>query len=89
MSLWATKPSPFVVLDEVDAALDDPNIDRFASLLRDLATTSQFILVTHHPRTIEMVDVLYGITMEEPGVSRLISVRLGQQMEQPATATTS
>jgi chromosome segregation protein len=89
MALWATKPSPFVVLDEVDAALDDPNIDRFASLLRDLATTSQFILVTHHPRTIEMVDLLYGVTMEEPGVSRLISVRLGQQMEQPATATAS
>lgn len=89
MALWATKPSPFVVLDEVDAALDDPNIDRFASLLRDLATSSQFILVTHHPRTIEMVDVLYGVTMEEPGVSRLISVRLDQQMEQPANATAS
>lgn len=89
MALWATRPSPFVVLDEVDAALDDLNVDRFASLLRELATTSQFVLVTHHPRTIEIADLLYGITMEEPGVSRLISVRLGKQTEQTATATAS
>ncbi|MFQ5945682.1 MAG: chromosome segregation protein SMC, partial [Anaerolineae bacterium] len=88
MALWATRPSPFVVLDEVDAALDDLNVDRFSSLLRELANTSQFILVTHHPRTIEMADLLYGVTMEEPGVSRLISVRLGQQVEQ-AVATTA
>ncbi len=89
MALWATRPSPFVVLDEVDAALDDINVDRFSSLLRELATTSQFILVTHHPRTIEMADLLYGVTMEEPGVSRMISVRFGQQVEQAATTTAS
>ncbi len=87
MALWATRPSPFVVLDEVDAALDDVNVDRFASLIRELSSTSQFILVTHHPRTIELADLLYGITMEEPGISKLISVRLGEQAEQPATAT--
>jgi chromosome segregation protein len=87
MALWATRPSPFVVLDEVDAALDDLNVDRFAHLLRELATTSQFILVTHHPHTIEIADLLYGITMEEPGISRLISVRLEQQVEQIAAAT--
>jgi chromosome segregation protein len=75
------------VLDEVDAALDDLNVDRFASLLRELAPTSQFVVVTHHPRTIEVADLLYGITMEEPVVSKLISVRLGQQAEQAATAT--
>jgi chromosome segregation protein len=86
MALWATNPSPFVVLDEVDAALDDLNVDRFASLIRELGSTSQFIIVTHHPRTIETADLLYGITMEEPGVSKLISVRLGERMDQAAAA---
>jgi chromosome segregation protein len=86
MALWATNPSPFVVLDEVDAALDDLNVDRFASLVRELGSASQFIIVTHHPRTIETADLLYGITMEEPGVSKLISVRLGERMEQAAAA---
>ncbi|MGH7430563.1 MAG: chromosome segregation protein SMC [Candidatus Methylomirabilales bacterium] len=86
MALWATNPSPFVVLDEVDAALDDLNVDRFASLIRELGSASQFVIVTHHPRTIETADLLYGITMEEPGVSKLISVRLGERMEQAAAA---
>ncbi|MFQ5533089.1 MAG: AAA family ATPase, partial [Candidatus Methylomirabilales bacterium] len=87
MALWAVRPSPFVVLDEVDAALDDPNIERFVSLLRELARTSQIILITHHPRTMEVADLLYGITMEERGISKLISVRLGQQAEQAAPAS--
>jgi chromosome segregation protein len=82
MALCAARPSPFVLLDEVDAALDDANVDRFVSLLRDLATTSQFIIITHHPRTMEIADALYGITMEEPGVSRLISVRLQGRIAQ-------
>jgi chromosome segregation protein len=86
MALWATNPSPFVVLDEVDAGLDDLNVDRFASLIREVGSTSQFIIVTHHPRTIETADLLYGITMEEPGVSKLISVRLGERVEQVAAA---
>ncbi len=89
MALWAVRPSPFVVLDEVDAALDDQNVDRFVSLLIELASMSQFILITHHPRTIEVADVLYGITMEEPGVSKLISVRLGQHAEQKTGASAS
>jgi len=89
MALWAVRPSPFVVLDEVDAALDDQNVDRFVSLLLDLASLSQFILITHHPRTIEVADLLYGITMEEPGVSKLISVRLGPHAEQKVSASTS
>lgn len=88
MALWTTRPSPFVVLDEVDAALDDVNVDRFASLIKELSPTSQFIFITHHPRTIEVADLLYGITMEEPGISRLISVRLGEQTELAATAAT-
>ncbi|MFQ5988343.1 MAG: chromosome segregation protein SMC [Candidatus Methylomirabilales bacterium] len=89
MALWAVRPSPFVVLDEVDAALDDQNVERFVSLLLELASMSQFILITHHPRTIEIADLLYGITMEEPGVSKLISVRLGQHGEQKISASTS
>jgi chromosome segregation protein len=89
MALWATNPSPFVVLDEVDAALDDLNVDRFSSLIREVGSTSQFIIITHHPRTIETADLLYGITMEEPGVSKLISVRLGERTEQAATAPVS
>jgi chromosome segregation protein len=76
MALCRARPSPFVLLDEVDAALDDANVDRFVSLLRDLATTSQFIIITHHPRTMEIADALYGITMGEPGISSLVSVRL-------------
>ena len=87
MALWAVRPSPFVVLDEVDAALDDPNVERFISLLRELARTSQIIIITHHPRTIEVADLLYGITMEERGISKLISVRLGDQVEQTAPAS--
>jgi chromosome segregation protein len=89
MALWAVRPSPFVVLDEVDAALDDQNVDRFVSLLLDLASLSQFILITHHPRTIEVAGLLYGITMEEPGVSKLISVRLGPHAEQKVSASIS
>jgi chromosome segregation protein len=89
MALWATRPSPFIVLDEVDAALDDVNVDRFTVLLRELALTSQVIVITHHPRTIEVADLLYGITMEEPGLSKLISVRLGKPADQPVPATAS
>ena len=89
MALWATRPSPFIVLDEVDAALDDVNVDRFTALLRELALTSQVIVITHHPRTIEVADLLYGITMEEPGLSKLISVRLGKPADQPVPATAS
>jgi chromosome segregation protein len=89
MALWATRPSPFIVLDEIDASLDDVNVDRFTILLRELTLSSQVIVVTHHPRTIEVADLLYGITMEEPGVSRLISVRLGKPAETPVPATTS
>jgi chromosome segregation protein len=70
------KPTPFCLFDEVDAPLDDANIDRFNQMIKELAKDSQFILVTHNKRTMEMADALYGITMESPGVSKLISVRL-------------
>ncbi|MCK4305550.1 MAG: chromosome segregation protein SMC [Candidatus Eisenbacteria sp.] len=75
-SLYLVKPSPFCVLDEVDAPLDDANIDRFLALLRAFSNKTQFIVITHNKRTMEMADTLYGVTMQEPGISRIVSVRL-------------
>jgi chromosome segregation protein len=74
-SLFLIKPSPFCMLDEVDAPLDDANIDKFNAFVREMSSISQFILITHNKRTMEMVDALYGVTMEEPGVSKIISVK--------------
>ena len=74
-SLFECKPSPFCVLDEIDAPLDDANISRFTKLLGDYATKSQFIVITHSKITMEKADVLYGITMEEAGVSRIVSAK--------------
>jgi chromosome segregation protein len=70
------KPAPFCLFDEVDAPLDDANIDRFTAMVRELSKRSQFILVTHSKRTMEMADALYGVTMERPGVSKMMSVKL-------------
>jgi len=75
-ALFLLRPTPFCLLDEVDSALDDANIGRFASVLQELSGQSQFILVTHNKRTMEMADVMYGITMENPGVSKVVSVKL-------------
>lgn len=77
-------PGPFCLLDEIDAALDEENVRRFTRVLRSLSEQSQFILVTHNKRTMEMADILYGITMEEPGASKLVSVKLGEMVGQPA-----
>ncbi|MBU0691786.1 chromosome segregation protein SMC [bacterium] len=85
-SLYRVKPSPFCVLDEVDAPLDDTNIDRFTRMLRHHATETQFILITHNKRTMEIADNLYGVTMQEEGVSKLVSVRLLRDKE-PAETT--
>ncbi|CRF28966.1 condensin subunit Smc [Mycobacterium tuberculosis] len=67
---------PFCVLDEVEAALDEANVTRFAEYLREFSRQTQFIVVTHRKGTMEEADVLYGVTMEEGGVSKLVSVRL-------------
>jgi chromosome segregation protein len=75
-AIFLIKPSPFCLLDEVDAPLDDANVGRYNELVREMAKASQFILITHNKRTMEMVDTLYGVTMEEPGVSKLVSMRL-------------
>ena len=76
LALFAVRPSPFCVLDEVDAPLDDANVERFVALLREMSQQSQFIAVTHNKQTMESADILYGITMEEEGVSKVMSVRM-------------
>ncbi len=83
-SIQSLRPSPFCVLDEIEAALDDANVDRFASYLRKLTDQTQFIVITHRKGTMEQADALYGITMQEKGVSTQVSVKLIQdQLEQP------
>ncbi len=77
-ALFKIKPSPYCVLDEVDAPLDEANIDRFLTVLRTFLTTSQFIIITHNRKTIAMGDSLYGVTMQEAGVSKIVSVRVGE-----------
>jgi chromosome segregation protein len=76
VSVFQVRPSPFFLLDEVDAALDDANVGRFNEVVLELARDSQFLLITHNKRTIEVADLLYGVTMEEKGVSKLVSVEL-------------
>jgi chromosome segregation protein len=76
VSVFQVKPSPFFLLDEVDAALDDANVGRFNEIVQEMATQSQFLLITHNKRTIQIADRLYGVTMEEKGVSKLVAVEL-------------
>jgi len=75
-SFFRVNPSPFCVMDEADAPLDEANVERFVRLIREFSTTTQFIVITHNKRTMEAADTLYGVTMEELGVSKLISVDL-------------
>ena len=75
-AIYLVKPSPFCILDEVDAPLDDANVDRFVRVVRKFSEQTQFVVVTHNKGTMEAADCLHGITMEEPGVSKLVSVRL-------------
>ncbi len=77
-AIFMVKPSPFCLLDEVDAPLDDANIGRFNEIVREMSKMSQFIIITHSKRTMEIADTLYGVTMEEPGVSKTVSVRINE-----------
>jgi chromosome segregation protein len=83
-AIFAARPSPFYVLDEVEAALDDVNLQRFLDVVRDFRASSQLIIVTHQKRTMEVADVLYGISMQGNGVSKVIS----QRMDDRAPAAT-
>lgn len=76
VALYLVKPSAFCILDEVDAALDDANVLKFAAMLRRLKGRTQFVVITHNKRSMEVADCLYGVTMSEPGVSRIVSVDL-------------
>jgi len=77
-AIFLTKPSPFCLLDEVDAPLDDANVGRYVRLLAEFKDQTQFIVITHNPRTMQAADAVYGVTMQEPGVSTIVGVRLGQ-----------
>jgi chromosome segregation protein len=77
VGIFQYAPSPFCILDEVDAPLDEANIARFTELVREMSVQTQFILITHSKRTMSIAPVLYGVTMQEPGVSKLVSVRFG------------
>jgi chromosome segregation protein len=87
-SIYQVKPSPFCVLDELDAALDEANINRFVRLLQRFIMRSQFVIITHNKRTIGMADVLYGVTMQEHGVSKIVSVKFHKEAEQPLAPET-
>jgi len=84
--IYLVKPSPFCVLDEVDAPLDENNIGRFIKLLQDFKGQTQFVVITHNPRTIEAADWIYGVTMEEPGISTIVGVRLEEALEAAGAA---
>jgi chromosome segregation protein len=79
-AIYLVKPSPFCILDEVDAPLDDANIDRFTRLINKFAVNTQFIVVTHNKRTMEAAKTMYGVTMEEEGVSKIVSVRFNEAL---------
>jgi chromosome segregation protein len=78
-AVYLVKPSPFCILDEVDAPLDDANVDKFIAMLHEFSTRTQFIVVTHNKTTMEAANTLYGITMPEPGASKLVSVRFDER----------
>ena len=75
-ALFRVKPSPFCVLDEVDAPLDEGNGARYNDMLREMCDLTQFIVITHNKKTMECADTLYGVTMPDPGVSRLVTVKV-------------
>jgi len=83
MAIFQYQPSPFCVLDEVDAPLDEANIERLARLIKEMSATTQFIVITHAKRTMEAAQVLYGVTMQEPGVSKLVSVKFNPVQAPP------
>jgi len=84
MSMFIVRPSPLCILDEVDAPLDDANLVRFLSVIKDMSSKTQFLLVTHNKHSMSLADNLVGVTMEQPGASKLISVSLQEAYSQVA-----
>ena len=84
MAIFKYQPSPFCVMDEVDAPLDEANIGRLTKLLQEMSQQTQFVVITHSKRTMEAAQALYGVTMQEPGVSRLVSVKFQGEAAAPA-----
>jgi chromosome segregation protein len=82
VGIFQYQPAPFCILDEVDAPLDEANIGRFTDLVKEMSVQTQFVLITHSKKTMSIAPVLYGVTMQEPGVSKLVSVQLGATAEQ-------
>jgi chromosome segregation protein len=80
-ALYMVKPSPFCFLDEIDAPLDDVNVGRFLKIVRKFSAKTQFVIITHNKITMEAADTLYGVTMEEPGVSKVVAVRFRKDDE--------
>ena len=83
-AIYQVRPSPFCVLDELDAPLDESNINRFIKILERFLDHSQFIIITHNKRTISIADILYGVTMQERGVSTIVSVKFNQDAQSNA-----
>jgi len=87
MAIFRYQPSPFCIMDEVDAPLDEPNIQRLMRLISQMSARTQFIIITHARRTMEVAETLYGVTMQEPGVSKLVSVKFNPLvLPQPESA---
>ena len=86
-AIYLVRPSPFCILDEMDAPLDESNINRFIRVLERFVSQSQFIIITHNKRTIAKADILYGVTMEERGVSKLVGMKLTGRAEPVAAVT--
>jgi len=84
--VFKVNPSPFCVLDEIDAALDESNVGRFAGMLKEFAKIAQFIVITHNKNTMNAADIMYGVTMQERGVSRIVSVKFNEYKAQPSVA---
>jgi chromosome segregation protein len=89
VGIFQYQPSPFCILDEVDAPLDESNVGRFTELVKEMSDRTQFIVITHHKRTISSSPVLYGVTMQEPGVSKIVSVRFGEEQAKVLVAASA